>query len=242
MLILDAGSGIRRLGNAPILANYSRLDILLTHLHLDHIQGLGFFEPLFNNSREIHIWGPTSFGSMLSTRLNRYLSPPLFPVPIRDLPAVLHFHELPRKTFRIGDFEIWADYICHPGPTVGYRITNDNKVLTYLPDHEPALCASNFPLEEQWTSGYDLARQANLLIHDAQFSDEEYAKRIGWGHSTFNHALKFAKLSRVQELLLFHHDPAHSDEELEMLFNRHCSNGEWGFRVSLAREGMTVEL
>ncbi len=242
MIILDAGSGIRELGKQTMLASYPRLDILLTHLHLDHIQGLGFFEPLYNPEREIHIWGPTSFGTTLNARLNRYLSPPLFPVSIRDLPATLHFHELVGDPFTIGDIEIEADYICHPGPTVGFRMSHQGRVVTYLPDHEPAFGFENFPTDGEWTSGFDLAHQADLLIHDAQFSEEEYEKRIGWGHSTFKHAIKFAQLTGVRELVLFHHDPAHSDQELERLFHRHCGDNGIDFGVSLAWEGMTVDL
>src|SRR5512136_549441 len=118
VLVLDAGTGIRRLGKA-LPTNLSRLDLLLTHLHMDHIQGLGFFAPLHNPDLEVHIWGPASTTATLRTRLMRYLSPPLFPVHLRDLPCRLTLHEVPCGDFTIGEFQVASALVCHPGPTVG---------------------------------------------------------------------------------------------------------------------------
>lgn len=241
-LILDAGSGIRRLGLTPTISRCARLDILLTHLHMDHIQGLGFFAPLYHPEMEVHIWGPASSTLSLPARLNRYLSPPLFPVHIRDLPCRLHFHEVPRGQFRIGAFLVNAQYVCHPGPTVGYRITENNRVLTYLPDHEPALGVRDFPLSGEWTSGWELARNADVLIHDAQYSTEEYTTRVGWGHSTYEQALQFAKLVKARRMILFHHDPDRTDAELEGLFHQFIPPDLNGLDVMLGRDGYSVEL
>jgi phosphoribosyl 1,2-cyclic phosphodiesterase len=236
LIVLDAGSGIRRLGNQDLSA-YSRIDILLSHLHMDHIQGLGFFQPLFEKEREIHIWGSPGVSDGLRVRLNRYLSPPLFPVRLRDLPCELHLHEIARHTFQIGPFEIFSDYVIHPSPTLGFRVSEGDVSFCYLPDHEPALGWPEFPGPEEWTSGYDLAREVDLLIHDAQYTPEEYRSRNGWGHSSIEHALAFARQAGAKKLLLFHHDPSHSDQTLEKLFSEYVDEGNYPFAVSHAREG-----
>ena len=180
VLVLDAGTGIRRFAKT-IPASVRRVDILLTHLHMDHILGLGFFGPLYNPEIEVHIWGPASSTQGLQARLKRYLSPPLFPVRLNELPCKLHFHEVPRADVDIGEFRVSSSLVCHPGPTVGYRIASPSgKVLTYLPDHEPALGALTFPaLPREWTSGAMLAADADLLIHDSQYSAAEYGCHCG---------------------------------------------------------------
>jgi phosphoribosyl 1,2-cyclic phosphodiesterase len=144
IVILDAGTGIRRLG-MTLVQDGGRIDILLSHLHVDHIQGLGFFGPLFQAGREVHIWGPPSTTMDLRARLGRYLSTPLFPVPLRELPSRLFLHDVPLEPFEIGDLTVDADLVCHPGSSVGYRVQEKGAVLAYLPDHEPALGARVFP-------------------------------------------------------------------------------------------------
>jgi ribonuclease BN (tRNA processing enzyme) len=185
LLVLDAGSGIRRFG-AGLDPDIRQVDILLTHLHMDHIQGLGFFKPLYTPELRVNIWGPPSTTMHLRERLARYLSPPLFPVRIRDLPSLLTLHDAPRGEFRIGVFRIWADLICHPGPTVGYRISENGRSMAYMPDHEPVLGRERIEGPPDWISGYGLARGADLLIHDAQYTEAEYVEHIGWGHSTYD--------------------------------------------------------
>jgi ribonuclease BN (tRNA processing enzyme) len=216
MLILDAGTGIRRLGTTVGL-EVRRIDLLLTHLHMDHIQGLGFFRPLDQPGQEVHIWGPPSTTLDLRARLARYLSPPLFPVRLRDLPCRLTLHDVPMESFQIGGFKIVASPVCHPGSTVGYRIAEGCTSVAYLPDHEPALGVRQFPEEADWTSGFDLAAEVDLLIHDAQYSAVENPDRIGWGHSTIPHAIGFATAAGVKRLVTFHHDPSHDDVTLDRL-------------------------
>ncbi|HTE85972.1 MAG TPA: MBL fold metallo-hydrolase [Dehalococcoidia bacterium] len=216
ILALDAGTGIRRLG-AAIDPSAERVDILLTHLHMDHIQGLGFFAPFFRPAGEIHIWGPASATMDLRSRLTRYLSPPLFPVRIRDLEARVVLHDAPDQPIKIGGFEVVAQHVIHPGPTVGYRISAGEVSVAYLPDHEPALAASRFPAEPHWTSGFDLASGVDLLIHDGQYTDDERRARIGWGHSSVTEAVAFGELAGAQRLVLFHHDPSHTDAALDEL-------------------------
>ena len=240
-LVLDAGTGIRALGMS-LPPDLRRVDILLTHLHLDHIQGLGFFRPLFNPDMEVHIWGPASTTQELRARLRRYLSAPLFPVPLRDLPCKLVLHEVPSATARVGEFEISSSLICHPGPTVGYRVSGPGGTLAYLSDHEPALGKSRLSLPTDWTSGHALAENADLLIHDAQYTDEEYAERVGWGHSSLPQAIQFATLARARHLVAFHHDPAHDDATLERLLAEAVSQEQPAFQVTAAAEGAVFEV
>lgn len=242
LLILDAGTGIRRLG-AVVERGIERVDILLTHLHMDHIQGLGFFDPLFWEGVEVHLWGPSSSTQSLRERLTRYLSPPLFPVRLRDVDCELELHDvLSHQSFRIGDVEVRAELVCHPGPTVGYRIEGDGAVLAYVPDHEPALGFPDFARHPDWVTGLDLALGADLLIHDAQFSAEEYAECVGWGHSSIAQALEFASVAGVRELVPFHHDPAHTDAELDRLYEEVRKMHELPFELSPAVEGACFEL
>lgn len=215
-LVLDAGTGIRNLG-ATFNGTAGRVDLLLTHLHMDHIQGLGFFKPLQDPDMDVHIWGPSSTTLDLRARLARYLSPPLFPVRLRELPCRLTLHDVPVHRVRIGEFVVTAALVCHPGPTVGYRISEGRKTLVYLPDHEPALASDPFPGDPAWTSGFDLARGADLLIHDAQYLDHEYPEHLGWGHSSTSQVVAFARLAGVRRLVPFHHDPNHDDDALDAM-------------------------
>jgi phosphoribosyl 1,2-cyclic phosphodiesterase len=215
-LILDAGTGIRPLG-IMIPPHVARVDILITHLHMDHLQGLGFFAPIYRSKLDVHVWGPPSITMSLHTRISRYLSPPLFPVRLRDMPCRLELHDA-QPYVRIGTLRVRSDLVCHPGPTVGYRITNaEGRSVAYVPDHEPALGVSTFPPAPEWTSGFELVHRADLLIHDAQYTDDEYASHVGWGHSAIGHLAALATLAQVKRLVPFHHDPGHSDDELDVL-------------------------
>ena len=240
VLVLDAGTGIRRLG-AHLPDSLQRVDILLTHLHLDHIMGLGFFGPLRRSGVESHIWGPANTLLSLRERLSRYLSPPLFPVYIRDLPSKMILHEISRDEFQIGEFQITSDKVIHLDPTLGYRITSPSGILTYLPDHEPALGPRVFPIDPGWTSGYELAAGADLLIHDCQYTAEQYQTRVGWGHSSMPHAFQFAELAQVKHFVPFHHDPNHSDDDLDRLLDQQVQASQPSFTVTPGIEGTTFE-
>ena len=242
VLVLDAGTGIRRLA-AHLPKDARRIDILLTHLHMDHIQGLGFFVPLFRADIEVHIWGPGSATLHLQQRLMRYLSPPLFPVHLSELPNI-QFHQVPVGECDIGEFSVCSALVCHPGPTVGYRVTDPKGgVLVYLPDHEPALAALTFPaLPREWTSGGTLADGADLLIHDSQYSAAEYPGHCGWGHSSFDHALDFGSLCDVKQLVSFHHDPDHTDAQIDLMMDRARDARNPGYEVTPGMEGAAFQV
>jgi phosphoribosyl 1,2-cyclic phosphodiesterase len=239
LIILDAGTGIRRLGGT--LDGEGRIDILLSHLHTDHIQGLGFFAPIFQPGRDIHIWGPPSTTMGLRQRLTRYLSAPLFPVHLRELPSRLSIHDTPRGAFEIEGIEIRADLILHAGPTAGYRLSEDGATAVYLSDHEPALGSTDIPTAAAWTSGYVLAEGADVLVHDCQYTASEYPAHVGWGHSSFAQALEFASQTRVKRLVTFHHDPGHSDEALDAMHAEARQQAN-GFELVAGVEGLTIEV
>ena len=238
LVVLDAGTGITALGD-HLPASVRRIDVLLTHLHMDHILGLGFFAGLYRPGLEVHLWGPASNLNGLRERLSRYLSPPLFPVRLRELNCELFVHDVPLGTFDIPGFTVTAALVCHPGPTVGYRLFDRASTLAYLPDHEPALGARHFPDSPRWTSGYDIAVGADLLVHDAQYTEAEYPEHLGWGHSSIDQAMTFAAAVEARHLVLFHHDPRHHDDQLDQLFQ---GLGDPGLPVTPARESAVFVL
>ena len=225
-IVLDAGTGIRSLGLALQHQVKGPLHILLTHLHLDHIQGLMFFAPMFQPDAEIVVWGPASPEASLLDRIARYISAPLAPIEVRELPCHVSFREAQPTEWDIGPARIRAASVSHRGPTLGYRIECDGTSMCYLPDHEPGLGASLADLEPEWISGYDLACGASVLLHDCQYTDDEYAEHLGWGHSPLEDALTFATRTGVERLVLFHHDPMHTDDFLDAFAGRAATRWE----------------
>ncbi len=152
------------------------------------------------------------------------------------------FHDVPFGRFAIGGFEITAALVCHPGPTVGYRIADRSGVVAYIPDHEPALGARRFPEEADWTSGFDLASHADFLFHDAQYTAAEYLQHVGWGHSALSHAIAFATAANVGVLVTFHHDPNRSDAALDRLMANGRRRAALPLRVIAGKEGTHLRL
>ena len=241
LLVLDGGSGIQNLSHLPLL-KHNRIDILLSHFHLDHIQGLGFFGPLFDSDMEVHIWGPSGSMSTLQVQLSRYLSPPLFPISLKELPCKLVLHDLENSSFEIGPFKLESRYVIHPGPTVGYRISLNKSVFAYIPDHEPALGFNGMIQDTKWISGIDISQNADILIHDAQYTNAEYLSKKGWGHSSINDAALFASLSNVKHVLFSHHNPKRTDDQLDNILHELQNNHQFKFNYELAKEGSEYEL
>jgi phosphoribosyl 1,2-cyclic phosphodiesterase len=243
MLVLDAGTGMRSLGVAIDHDPVDELHILLTHLHMDHLQGLGFFRPLFRSGADVHLWGPASPVQSLAHRIALYLSPPLFPVRLSDIPARVTFHDAPERAVTIGSATVRAGKVTHQGPTVAYRIEENGRTLVYLPDHEPSIGVHLSDEPSAWISGHDVAHDADVLFHDAQYRDDEYAQHIGWGHSCTEHVMGFAHKAAARSVVLFHHDPYHTDDELDALLADARRRWDGAHeQVCLAHEGMTITL
>ena len=242
-VILDAGTGIRELGVRLVEEGAERMFLLLTHLHVDHLEGLGMFEPIWRPQTELHIWGPASPLASLEERIAKYFSPPLFPVHLSEVPATIEYHDASESEWQIDGARFSSTAIIHPGPTVGYRIESGDRTVAYLTDHEPALGADLEADEAEWISGFGLARRANLLIHDCQYTPEEYDGRFGWGHSTTEQVAEFARRAEVERVMLFHHDPMHADEQLEAMREDVIQRlGVDGDRVTLATEGAEIDV
>ena len=244
VLILDAGTGLRDLGTKIARSEPTSIHILLTHLHLDHIQGLGFFAPLWRLPHvDLHVWGPRSEDLSLEERIERYLSPPLFPVQFDDARTRPTFHDVPEGEWHVGSVAFTALPVSHPGPTVGYRLEEEGRSLCYIPDHELALQRDSGAVDPRSSSGYGIAKAADVLLHDTQYTEEEYPFHAGWGHSNLADTLTFARACEVGKLVMFHHDPMHTDEYLDQMLGR--AQELWGSDEGapvLAHEGLEIDL
>jgi phosphoribosyl 1,2-cyclic phosphodiesterase len=243
VLVLDAGTGIRELGAELQERGTRRIHLLLTHLHLDHLEGLRFFAPMFDDQATVDVWGPRSPVQSLQERIRRSFSPPLFPMDLHEIPARVTFHDVPKLPWTLEGASILSGLVMHPGPTVGYRIEADGASFAYLPDHEPALTGDFASRSRDWISGAAIAEEADLLFHDAQYTEAEYDERLGWGHSSVDSAVAFRRAVGADRLVLFHHDPQHADRLLEELEARAGSLSSRDEEPPvLAREGMELEL
>ncbi|MDZ4729890.1 MAG: response regulator [Xanthomonadales bacterium] len=221
--ILDCGTGARALG-AALVTNATKpivATILLSHTHWDHIQGFPFFAPLFVPGNRITVCGPEGSGQSLREVLSGQMEFTYFPVEIAQLPATIIFRELGEGIHLIDGVKIIAQYLNHPAMTLGYRIEADGAAVVYLCDHEPF--SPTLLHDSQEFSGFEsivhegdrrhaqFMAGASLVIHDAQYTPEEYPSKKNWGHSTYEYAAEVAALAGVQQLILTHHDPIHDD-------------------------------
>ena len=267
LIIIDAGSGLRLLGNElmrrKVSAEPLRVDIFLTHTHLDHILGFPFFAPIFQSSTRINIYGPvTCEDDSLEAVLGGQLSYRYFPIRQAELAAAIDYINLKEGCFDLGDgIQLTTQYLNHPLLCLGFRFEYKGKICCTAYDTEPfqnlfttdpndpafdALMAhegaaaardGNLRLEEYFAG-------ADLLIHDAQFTQQEYdTSKRGWGHSPLDFAIQSALRSQVKRLALFHHDPMRTDAQLDALAEVHCdSQTAEPTEIIFAREGMEVEI
>jgi len=236
--ILDAGTGIRALGSAWLAEGDVRANLLLSHLHWDHIQGLPFFAPLYQSTTQLRVVSAGEAPGATEAALAGQMRAPTFPVDWQNLPSGVQFEELADGAAHVIDgVEVRTLRLAHPGGDVtAYRLDYAGQSVVYATDVER---------EDDDADGLlTLARDADVLIHDAQYTPEEYRgecgpSRRGWGHSTYESATRLARAAGVGRLLLFHHDPVHDDAAVARIEQR----ARWLFpQTEAAREGMTLEL
>src|SRR5574341_145052 len=244
IIVLDCGTGARELGLhlARTMSHPLRLHLFIGHTHWDHIQGFPFFVPAFLPGAELNIYAPVGFQRSLEEAMAGQMEYSYFPVKLRELRSRIHFTELDEGFFRVGDVLVETQYLNHTAPTIAYRMTSGDATLAYVPDHEPFWSPtrriSAHPGDERHIA---FMRGADLVIHDAQYTEEEYRGRIGWGHSSVEYAVDVAIAAEVRRLVLFHHDPGHDDatvERMESLARARVAARGGDLEVLAAREGL----
>lgn len=232
-IVLDLGTGARALGAVLDAGQVPlRASVLLTHLHLDHVIGLPFFAPLRHNDSVIDIYGPRQTAGDLFDALGALVQPPFFPIPLAMLPGRVFCHDTGDEDLAIGGAKVRARSVFHRGPTLGYRIEADGGSVAYIPDHQQ-------PTEETDLddSVLELCAGVDVLVHDGQYTDAELALKPHWGHSTVDFAVRIAREAGVRQLVLFHHDPAHTDADIDRLLDRARKLAGDRFAVGAARQG-----
>jgi phosphoribosyl 1,2-cyclic phosphodiesterase len=242
LLLLDLGTGLPLLDGAAGRADQGggfEATALLTHLHFDHVQGLPFFPPVLEAGTVLDVYGPHQPGGSLRQAVAGLIGPPYFPVPLDELPADLRFHEVLDETFEVGRAVVTVRPVPHLGPTVGYRVQWDGATLAYVSDHQAPL-----DLDQVDDAVLELCDGVDLLIHEAQYTPEEFREKPDWGHCTVDYAVLVAQKAGARRLCLFHHDPWRSDDDLDALVaaaGRECV-GTSVVEVTAAAEGSTLIL
>jgi phosphoribosyl 1,2-cyclic phosphodiesterase/CheY-like chemotaxis protein len=261
IIILDAGSGMRELGialEAEFGARPIKLTLLISHTHWDHIQGLPFFLPAYKEKNSLRLLGYEGARAGLATILASQMETSVFPVSLRDMPSAIEIEELRDMEFRIGKVRVEARFVNHPGICVGYRLSTTNGSIAYLPDNEPydvlKSSLAKDKSEREKARAYaaaaraklvDFLRGVDVLIIDSQYTDEEYEKKVGWGHGSLSSSVSLALEAGVRKLFLFHHDPTRDDRAVdEMVESARMLVLESGkpMEVDAAREGSEVWL
>lgn len=234
LLVLDAGTGLRELGLTLNGTSPLTVDLFLSHLHWDHIQGIPFFRPAFDPKSTLRLYGPTQHRP-LRELLGLGMDDPFFPVDLDGLPVQLEVHEVESGSRRVvGPYTVTATTIFHPAPALAYRIEADGKTIVYATDTEDQSTGRPNPV-------VDLAGNADALIHDGQFLDADF--KAGWGHSTVSSAIDVATRANVKRLILYHHDPDRSDDALDRIgvdAQKRANALGKGLEVIVAREGMEL--
>ena len=231
LLVIDAGTGMRCLGNAIIAAGGpKKIHLLLTHAHWDHLQGFPFFVPAYLEGYSISVRGGPEARKYLESFLSHQMDPPYFPVPFRDLKARFDFQKENGSSMTVGDAAILPVVLKHPNGGYGFKFLENGKSFVFLTDNEIGFEHPDGLADGEYA---EICAGADLLLHDGQYTDEEYRVTRGWGHSTFQAVTDLAIAARVRRLGIFHHDPRHLDEDLDRLVGE-C-------RERIAGRGSAVE-
>ena len=225
--IFDAGSGIRELGIEIAKTSARRLHLFITHTHWDHIQGFPFFIPAYQPGFELNIYGAEGFGKDLKSVFRGQLDREYFPVQMEDMQAEIEFRHLPAEPLVIGPARISWESATHPGATVGYKIEIGGKKIAWVPDNEfllgytgdPASLTREHHLVRPFSKMIEFLSDADTVIHEAQYMNDEYPQKIRWGHSSVGNAACLMKLAGVRRWVVTHHDPMHDDTFLEAKLN-----------------------
>jgi phosphoribosyl 1,2-cyclic phosphodiesterase len=237
-IVFDLGTGLRSFGGTQPTDGSFRGTALLTHIHWDHVQGLPFFPPADRVGAQFDIYGPSHEEGTLAECFDDFMRPPYFPVRFGDLRGEFRFHDVDDEELMVGKAKVLVQPVPHTGPTVGYRVTWDGATVTYISDHQAPVGLDSVP-----RSVLDLAEGADVLIHDAQYTRAEFAEKAHWGHCTTDYALRVAEQAGVGTLVLFHHDPAHTDTDMDrLLAETRALVGAGGPEVLAATEGMRLQL
>lgn len=214
ILIIDAGSGIRNLGAILLNEKKRKINLLFTHLHLDHIVGLPFFTPLYNSESHIHIYGCSFGDTSFQAALNGMMRPPYFPVDLKEVSSKISYSEIGDRPFWVGSIKISPVLLNHPNGGLGFKLEENGVVFVFLTDNElGAEVAGSRPFSHY----VKFCRGADLLVHDAEFKPEEYPGYKSWGHSTYSDAVRLAIEAEVKRLGLFHINNQRSDEQVDAL-------------------------
>ena len=249
LVIIDAGTGAHELGQS-LLANAQaplRGSLLISHTHWDHIQGVPFFAPLFVRGSQWDIYGPAGLGHSLRETLAGQMQYSYFPIALDELGANIRFHDLVEGTFEIDDIRVTTRYLNHPALTLGYRFEMSGLSVVYACDHEPYSRhpGEPNPLDDRDRRHCEFLTNADLVIHDAQFTDAEYPSKKGWGHSTVEYVSEIGQLAGVKQMAFSHHDPLRTDAALELIvtsIRADLTAKKSPLQVFAAAEGQVVEL
>ena len=246
-LVLDCGTGIRVLGLDMLRRpGPHRIHLLIGHTHWDHIQGFPFFTPAFLPGSELNIYGSSQFQRSLEDSLSGQMQYSYFPVKLEDLASRIHYTELEEGFFRIGDVLVETQYLNHTAPTIAYRISADGATVAYVTDHEPFWNSPGPVFHHPGDQRHvEFLKGSDLVIHDAQYTNEEYRTKLGWGHSPADYVSDIAMTAGVARLALFHHDPTHDDEAIKRIEDTQRARVETAgspLDVFAAAEGMEFDI